>query len=208
MTLARLLVSGRASLELETEMINTSDLKRGVLLDIDGAPWQVLDCTFQTPSTRDASTITNIKMKSLITGQVLSKSYRGGEMLETADCEKRSVQFLYLDGDDYFFMDEENYDQFSLTKETLGDSGGYLTEGLVVRSLLYNGKIINVELPITVELEVVDTAPAIKGATAQAQLKPATLETGIQIQVPPYLTSGEKIKVDTRDGRFVGRVNE
>jgi len=189
-------------------MINSSDMKRGILLDLDGAPWQIIDCSFQTPSARGASTITKVKIKNLKTGQVLTKSYRGGEMIETADCEKRGVQFLYKDGDDYVFMDEENYDQFTLASETLGDSAGYLTEGLAVRSLLYNGQVINVELPITIELEVTDTAPAIKGATAQAQLKPATLETGIQIQVPPYLKTGEKIRVDTRDGRFVGRVND
>lgn len=187
-------------------MINASDMKRGVLLDLDGAPWQIIDCAFQTPSARGASTITKIKIKNLKTGQVLSKSYRGGEMVPTADCEKRSVQFLYQDGDGYVFMDEENYDQFSLSKETLGNDAGYLTEGLQVRSMLYNGNVINVELPITVELEITETAPALKNATAQAQLKPATLETGIEIMVPPYLTTGEKISVDTRDGRFVGRV--
>ncbi len=189
-------------------MINVSDMKRGVLLDLDGAPWQVIDCAFQTPSARGASTLTKAKIKNLKTGQVLNKSYRGGEMLQEADCEKRTVQFLYKDGEDYAFMDEETYDQFTLTKETLGDSAGYLKDGLVVRSMLYNGQVINVELPMTVELKVVDTAPAIKGATAQAQLKPAELETGIQVMVPPYLTTGENIKVDTRDGRFVSRVNE
>ncbi|MCP4674967.1 MAG: elongation factor P [Deltaproteobacteria bacterium] len=189
-------------------MINSSDMKRGVLLDLDGAPWQIIDCAFQSPSARGASTITKIKIKNLKTGNVLSKSYRGGEMIPTADCEKRAVQFLYKDGDDYAFMDEENYDQFTLSAEILGDGAGYLTDGLGVRSLLYNGDVINVELPNTVDLEVTDTAPALKGATAQAQLKPATLETGIQVLVPPYLTIGEKIRVDTREGKFVSRVNE
>ena len=189
-------------------MINVSDMKRGILLDMDGAPWQVIDCAFQTPSARGASTLTKIKIKNLKTGQVLNKSYRGGEMLNEADCEKRGVQFLYKDADEFVFMDDESYDQFNLPEEVLGDAAGYLTEGLGVRSLLYNGAVINVELPLSVELLVTETAPAIKGATAQAQLKPATLETGIQVMVPPYLTSGEKIKIDTRDGRFIGRVNE
>jgi elongation factor P len=183
-------------------------MRRGVLLDLDGAPWEVVDCSFQTPSARGASTITKIKIKNLKTGQMLSKSYRGGEMLAEADCEKRAIQFLYRDGDDFVFMDEETYDQFTLSAEVLGDGVGYLTEGLGAKSFMYNGQVINVELPLTVEIRVVDTAPAIKGATAQAQLKPATLETGAQIMVPPYLTSGEKIKVDTRDGRFIARVNE
>jgi elongation factor P len=189
-------------------MINVSDMKRGILIDMDDAPWQVIDCSFQTPSARGASTLTKIKIKNLKTGQVLNKSYRGGEMLKEADCEKRGVQFLYKDGDELVFMDDESYDQFNLAQDVLGDSAGYLTEGMGVRSLLYNGTVINVELPLSVELEVTETAPAIKGATAQAQLKPATLETGIQVMVPPYLTTGEKIKIDTRDGRFIGRVNE
>jgi elongation factor P len=182
-------------------------MKRGVLLDLDGAPWQVIECAFQTPSARGASTLTKIKIRNLKTGQVLSKSYRGGEMIPTADCEKRQVQYLYQEADDYVFMDQESYDQFSLPKETLGDATGYLKEGLEVGSMLYNGQVINIELPNTVDLEITETAPALKNATAQAQLKPATLETGMEIMVPPYLTSGEVIRVDTRDGRFVSRAN-
>ena len=189
-------------------MINSSDMKRGVLLDLDGAPWQIIDCAFQSPSARGASTLTKIKIKNLKTGQVLNKSYRGGEMVPTADCEKRAVQFLYKEGDDYVFMDQENYDQFNLTGETLGEAAGYLIEGLEVRSMLYNGVVFNIELPNTVDLEVTDTAPALKNATAQAQLKPAILETGVEVMVPPYLTTGEKVRIDTRDGRFVSRVNE
>lgn len=192
----------------ESVMINSSDMKRGILLDLDGAPWQILDCAFQTPSARGASTLTKIKIKNLKTGQVLNKSYRGGEMVPTADCEKRQVQFLYKDGDDHVFMDQENYDQFNLSSETLGEAAGFLIEGLEVRSMLYNGSVINIELPNTIDLEVIETAPALKNATAQAQLKPAILETGIEVQVPPYLTTGEKVRIDTRDGRFVSRVND
>lgn len=189
-------------------MIGPSDIKRGILLDMDGAPWLVVDCQTQTPSARGASTITKVKVRNLKTGQVLSKSFRGGEVLETADCERRAVQYLYQDETNYCFMDEESYDQFFLGADTLGDDVGYLTEGLSLRSLLYNGEAITVELPNTVDLEIVDTAPAIKGATAQAQLKPATLSTGIQISVPPYLTTGETIRVDTRTGKFVERVRD
>ena len=164
------------------------------------------DVTTQSPSARGGSTITKIKIKNLITGQVLAKSYRGGDPIETADCERRPVQFLYKDGDDFVFMDEESYDQFTLTPEVLGEFVGYLLDGIQVRSLLYNGGVINIELPNTVDLEITETAPSIKGATAQAQLKPATLETGITIQVPPYLATDEKIRVDTRTGKFVERV--
>jgi elongation factor P len=189
-------------------MINSSDMKRGVLLDLEGAPWQILDCSFQSPSARGASTITKIKIRNLKTGQVLSKSYRGGEMVPTADCEKRPIQYLYKDGDGFVFMDQGNYDQFTLTKEELGDDWGYLIDGLEARSLLYNGQVIAVELPVTVDLEITETAPALKNSTAQAQLKPAILETGVEVQVPPYLKTGDKIRVDTRDGRFVSRAND
>lgn len=187
-------------------MIGPSDIKRGILLDLDGAPWLVLDTQTQSPSARGAATITKVKMRNLKTGQVLTRSFRSGDSIETADCEKRPVQYLYREGEHLSFMDEENYEQFMLDAETLGDSAGYLTDGLVVRSLLYNGEVIGVELPNTVDLEVVETAPPLKGATAQAQLKPATLSTGIQVQVPPYLTTGERVRVDTRTGKFVERV--
>ena len=189
-------------------MIDSSDLKRGVLLDLDGAPWIVIECSFQSPSARGGAMFTKVRIRNLKTGQVLAKSFRGGEMIATADCEKRAVQFLYREGEDYMFMDEESFDQFSLGSDVLGDAVGYLLEGASVRSLTYNEAVISVELPNTVDLEVTDTAPAIKGATAQAQLKPATLETGIQINVPPYITIGEKVRVDTRTGKFVSRASE
>jgi elongation factor P len=187
-------------------MISSSDLKRGVLLEIDGDPWQVIDCTFQTPSARGASTLTKAKVRNLKTGAVLQKTWRGGEMMQEADCEKRPVQFLYRDDEGFVFMDQESYEQFTLGADALAESAGYLTEGLECRSMLHNGVVFTVELPNTVELQVVECAPCIKGATAQAQLKAAKLETGLEIQVPPYLESGERVRVDTRDGRFVERV--
>jgi len=187
-------------------MISSSELKRGVLLEMDGAPWIVTDCQFQTPSARGASLIVKAKVRNLKTGAVLTKSFRGGEMLAEADCEKRPVQYLYRQEDEYVFMDVENYEQFSLTKGVLGDAPGYLLEGMQVRSMLHNGEVFSVELPNNVELTVVETAPNLKGSTAQAQPKPAILETGLEILVPPYLECGERVRVDTRDGRFIERV--
>ena len=187
-------------------MVNSSDLKRGLLLEIDNAPWVIVDCSFQTPSARGASTLTKIKIRNLKTGAVLQKSYRGGEMLKEADCERRNAQYLYKEGEDYVFMDEETFEQAPLSSETLGDAVGYLLDGIKVRTQLYNGEVIAVELPNVVEMLVVETTPTIRGATAQAQMKPARLETGIEILVPPYLESGERIRVDTRDGRFIERV--
>lgn len=187
-------------------MVNATEIRRGQILDMDGAPWLVLETNSQTPSARGASMLVKVKLRNLATGQVLVRTFRGGDVVEVADCEKRTVQFLYRQDDEYVFMDSETYEQLALGSDLLGDSAGYLTDGLDVRSLLYNGRVLTVELPITVDLEVVDTAPAMKGATATAQLKPATLQTGVEILVPPYITPGERVRVDTRDGRFVERV--
>ena len=189
-------------------MIGPSDIKRGILLDLDGAPWLVLDTQTQSPSARGAATITKVKLRNLRTSQVLTRSFRSGDAVETADCEKRQVQYLYGDGEGFHFMDEETYEQFTLSADTVGGDAGYLTEGLVVRSLIYNEEVLSIELPSSVDLEVVETAPALKGATAQAQLKPATLSTGLVVQVPPYLTTGERIRVDTRTGKFVERARD
>ena len=189
-------------------MIGATEIKRGDILDIDGAPWEVTEVAVQTPSARGASMLVKVKTRSLRTGQSLARTFRGNETVDVADCEKRPVQFLYRQGDEYVFMDQSTFEQFTLLAGTLGDNAGYLTDGLELRSLLYNGEVLTVELPVTVQLRVIATAPAIKGGTAQAQLKPARLETGIEVLVPPYLTTGERIKVDTRDGRFVERVKQ
>jgi elongation factor P len=193
---------------LEVVLISASEIKRGIVLEMEKAPWLVVDTAVQTPSARGASTLVKLKVRNLKTGQVLAKTLRSSDMVETADCERREAQFLYRDGEGFVFMDQESYEQFSLSAESLGSATGYLTEAMAVRSLLYKGDVIEVELPFTVELEIVDTAPVIRGATAQAQLKPATLQTGIQVMVPAYLTVGEKIRIDTRDGHFVSRANE
>ncbi len=186
-------------------MKSATDISRGDILDLDGAPWLVLDVGSQTPSARGSSLLVKLKVRNLATGQVLAKTMRGGDMVEAADCEKRAIQFLYRQDTEAVFMDLETFDQFGLGDDALGDAAGYLVDGLEARSLLYNGRILSVELPTTVELEVIETAPALKGSTAQAQLKPAVVETGITVLVPPYITTGERIKVDTRDGRFVER---
>jgi elongation factor P len=189
-------------------LVNASDIKRGMVLEMDGAPWAVMDTNVQTPSARGASTLVKLKVRNLKSGQVLQKTLRSSDAVELADCEKRAVQYLYRDGYDFVFMDQENYEQFALSAESLESIRGYLLEGMEARSLQYKGQVIDVELPTTVDLEIVDTTPVIRGATAQAQLKPATVQTGIQVMVPSYLTVGEKIRVDTRDGHFVGRATD
>ncbi len=187
-------------------MINVTELRRGEVVELEGDPWVVSEVMSQTPSARGASLLVKGKLKNLRTGQTLARTWRGGEMVETAEVETRPVQFLYRQGDEFEFMDLESYEQISLPEELVGEAAGYLLENCELRTVLFQEKVITLELPLTVELTVTDTAPAIKGATAQAQLKPATVETGIQVLVPPYLESGEKIRVDTRDGRFVERV--
>jgi elongation factor P len=187
-------------------MVNVTELKRGDIVEIDGDPWQVAEVASQTPSARGASLLVKAKLKNLRSGQTLAKTWRGGDMVSPAEVDERPVQFLYRQGDDFVFMDLGSYDQVTLASEILGDAVGYLTESLELEIVLFQERVIAVELPTTVELTVTDTAPAIKGATAQAQLKRATLETGIEVLVPPYLESGERIRVDTRDGRFVERV--
>lgn len=186
-------------------MVNVTELKRGDILEIDGNPWELTEVQSQTPSARGASLLIKGKLKSVRTGQTLAKTWRGGETVDTVEVDTHTVQYLYRQGDEFFFMDLESYEQVGLPDTLVADAAGYMVENLELQTVEFQGRVIALKLPNTVELEVVDTAPPIKGATAQAQLKPATLETGIQVLVPPYLGTGERIKVDTRDGRFVER---
>ncbi len=187
-------------------MISTSDFKRNLRIQLDGEPYVILDVHVQSPSARGASSLSKIKVRNLKTGQVFDKTFRGGDKVEEPNVELRPIQFLYRDDEGCHFMDTQSYDQFALGTDELGDVAGYLKDGMSgIRSVLFNGEVISVELPNTVVLEVVDTAPAVKGATAQAQTKPATLETGLVIQVPSYLETGELVQVDTREARFIAR---
>ena len=187
-------------------VINVTELKRGDILELNGDPWQVTEVISQTPSARGASLMVKGKLKNLRTGQGLAKNWRGGDMETRAEVESRPVQYLYRHGDDFVFMDAASYEQITLDAEHVGDAAGYMLENLEVRTLLFQERVIALNLPLTVELAVTDTAPAIKGSTAQAQLKPAQMETGLQVMVPSYIESGDRIRVDTRDGRFVERV--
>jgi elongation factor P len=185
--------------------VNVTELSRGDILEIDGDPWQATEVTSQTPSARGAAMLVKAKLKSLRTGQTLSKTWRGGETVTTAEVEYRPAQFLYRQGDDFVFMDLVSYEQTTLDGERVGDAAGYLLENVEVKTVLFQERVIALNLPLTVDLKVRETTPAMKGATAQAQLKPATVETGIQVLVPSYIEEGETIRVDTRDGRFVER---
>lgn len=185
--------------------MTSNDLKRGQVILLDNAPCLVLDVASQSPSARGGSTLIKTKYRNLLTGQVLEKTFKAGERIEEADFEKRKGQFLYADGESGVFMDLESYEQYELSAELYDPVKGYLLDGSEVMLGLFQGQVVSVEPPMTVELTVTETAPVIKHATAQAQSKEAILETGLKIQVPPYLESGEKVKVDTREGRFVSR---
>jgi len=186
-------------------VVSVTELGRGDILEIDGDPWQLTEVVSQTPSARGASLLVKGKLRSLRTGQTLAKTWRGGETVTAADVETRSAQFLYRQGEDFVFMDTQSYDQFTLDAERVGEAASYMLENVELRAVLFRGNVIALNLPLTVDLRVTETSPAIKGATAQAQLKPATVETGLVVQVPSYVEAGERIRVDTRDGRFVER---
>ena len=186
-------------------MPQASELKQGMILLIDTAPCRLLEVHKQAPSARGANLMVKTRYRNLLTNQVLDKTFRGGDKTELADFEKRNGQYLYADGNNGVFMDLETYDQYTVGEELFGAVRGYLLDGTQVVLGLYQGRVVSIDPPQVVELTVVDTPPSIKGATAQAQTKEAVLETGLTVQVPPYLGSGEKIKVDTRDGHFISR---
>lgn len=186
-------------------MVQASDLKRGMVMQIDGAPCRLLEVTLQSPSARGANLMVKVRYRNLLTDQVLDKTYRGGDKVTEADFERKKGQYLYGSGDAGVFMDLESYEQFEVGPELFEPVKGYLLDGTEVLLGMYEGRVVSVDPPQVVELTVVDTPPTLKGATAQAQLKEAVLETGLKIQVPPYLASGERVRVDTRDGHFVSR---
>lgn len=187
-------------------MPSASELRRGGRVELDGEPYVVVDVHFQTPSARGAATLVKARVRNLRTGHVLDRTFKAQDRIIDPQVELRPVQFLYGDDDGLHFMDGESYEQFALPRDELGTAAGYLKEGLAgLRSVLFNGQVISIELPQTITLRVAETDPAIKGATAQAQTKPARLETGVVIQVPAYLESGELVQVDTREARFISR---
>ena len=186
-------------------MLTTSDFKKGLIIQLDGAPCMLVDVTVNSPSARGANTMVKTKYRNLLTGQVLDRTFRSGDKVDEADFERHKGQFLYTDGDRGVFMDLETYEQFEMEAANFAQISPYLLDGLEVQLGLFQGRMINVDLPMTVELTVIETAPALKNATATAQTKEAVLETGLKLQVPPYLETGDRIKVDTRDCRFISR---
>ncbi|MCL5290658.1 MAG: elongation factor P [Eubacteriales bacterium] len=184
-------------------MISTNDLKTGLTVEIDGDVYQVIE--FQHVKPGKGAAFVRSKIRNMRTGAVVEKTFNAGEKLPRARIERREMQYLYNDGKNYNFMDMESYDQIQLTDEALGDAVKYLKENMNIEVLMFQGKHIGVEIPNFVELEVVETAPGIKGDTASGGSKPATLETGAQVQVPFFINVGDVLQIDTRTGNYIKR---
>jgi elongation factor P len=181
-----------------------SQVRKGqVIVGDDGQLYTVVDRDLNTPGNWRA--ILNLKLKNLKTGAVTPRRFKPEDKVELAYLDKRPMQYLYQEGDGYVFMDKESYDQITLGKEWVGDLILYLKENDDANVTFYDGKPLSLELPATVELKVVQTEPSVKGATAAAQYKPATLETGLKITVPSFIADGEVIQVDTRTGEYLSR---
>ncbi len=187
-------------------LIGANELKRKMLITVDGQPYTVVEVFFASPSARGASTMVRTRLRHLLTDAVLEKSFKTSEKFEEPDVGLTPASFLYADGDGYHLMDEESYEQFSLSEEQLGDERLYLKEGSSVQVRKYNGAPISLQLPPIVELAVTDAEPGIRGDSASGgTTKMASLETGLQVRVPLFIKAGEIVRINTQTGEFVGR---
>ena len=186
-------------------MYETSDLKKGVKIEIDGEPCVITEANFVKPGKGNA--FTKCKVKSLITGLTIDRTWRSGEKIDKAELEERPMEYLYSDGD-FHFMDTASFEQVALIGDAVGDAAQWLTENLPVSMLFHNGKPISLDLPNFVELQISDTEPGVKGDTKSNASKPATMSTGAIVQVPLFVDNEEWIRIDTRTGSYVERVKK
>ena len=185
-------------------MIGVGDLRRGLTVELDGEPYQVVE--YQQHKMQQRAPVLKMKMRHLKSGRLIARSFQAYNLkLQSADVEHRTAKYIYSDEDLYYFMDSDTYDQFPLSTQQLGDALNYLTDQIEVQLLFYNGDPISGDLPTTVDLLITDTPPGVKGDTAQGGTKPATLETGLVTLVPLFVNPGETIRVDTRNGEYVTR---
>lgn len=187
-------------------MATSNDLKNGVVLNIDGQLWTVID--FQHVKPGKGGAFVRSKLKNVLTGKVVDKTFNAGVKVETASVDRRDMQYLYRDGDSWVFMDNNSYEQFPVPDSIVGDSSKYLLENQTVQVAIHEGNPIIVDLPASVEIMLTYTEPGLQGDRSSGGTKPATLETGAEIQVPLFIESNTKVKVDTRDGSYLGRVND
>lgn len=186
-------------------MMYVNEIKKGYAIKLDGEIYIVIDVEWNTPGNWRAMVM--MKLKNFQTGAVLEKRFRSDGKVEDVFLEKRQMEYLYPDGEQLVFMDNETYDQILLSKEFVGDGINYLKANTQVIVQFHEGKPLGIDLPVSVDLEIVETDPSIKGATATNQYKSATLETGLKINVPPFIEQGTVVKVDTRSGEYQGRSN-
>ncbi len=185
-------------------MIEPVDFRNGLIIEYEGAPYQIL--WFQNHKTAMSHAIMRVKFKNLVTGSILERTFKQADRFKEVIPTKRKTQFLYGDDDQLHFMDMGNFEQISYPKGKMGDLANYLSENLEVEALYLDDKFLSISLPTSVELKVAATVPGIKGDSVSNMMKPATLETGVEIQVPLFIKEGDKIRVDTRSGEYVERV--
>ncbi len=185
-------------------MISAGDFRNGVTFEMESQVYRVVD--FQHVKPGKGAAFVRTKLKNVITGSVLEKTFNPTEKVEEAQIDRKDMQYLYNDGEVYYFMDSETYEQLPLNKDELGDTLNYLLDNMVVKILSYKGKVFGIEPPMFVELEVTYTEPGFKGNTSTGTLKPATLETGYIVNVPLFVEIGDKVRIDTRSGEYMERV--
>jgi elongation factor P len=185
-------------------MATTNDLKNGMVLNIDGQLWSVVE--FQHVKPGKGPAFVRTKLRNVVSGKTVDKTFNAGTKVETANVDRRTMQYLYNDGTSYVFMDTGTYDQLEVSPEIVGDAANFMLENQEAIVATNEGRVLFIELPASVELEITFTEPGLAGDSATGRTKPATLETGHEIQVPLFINQGEKVKVDTRDSSYLGRV--
>ncbi len=184
-------------------MYSTAEFKKGLKIELDGVPYVIAD--FQHVKPGKGGAFVRTKLKSLLTGRILDQTFRSGEKVKRPDLVEREMQYLYREGDRFCMMDNETFEQIMLTEDQVGEARLFLMENLDVKILFFNQQPVGVDLPLFVELEVTETEPGVKGDTASGGTKPATLESGLTIQVPLFISEGDRVKVDTRTGAYIER---
>ena len=184
-------------------MYGHTDLKKETLIELDGAPYRVTDYSHHAMGRGGA--VVQVKLKNLLTGGVIEKSFRSADKIKPAEVNRMRAQLLYRSGDDYNFMNQDNYDQMTISAKTLGDQAKFIAEGAEVQLVTFHDRIIDLEMPNSIYLKVTQTEPGAKGDTATTALKPATVETGVSVMVPLFINTGDTIKIDTRSGNYLER---
>ncbi|WP_053353158.1 MULTISPECIES: elongation factor P [Leucobacter] len=187
-------------------MASSNDIKNGTVIKDNGQLWSVVE--FQHVKPGKGGAFVRTKQKNVVSGKIIDKTYNAGAKIETANVDRRDFQYLYQDGQDFVFMDQSDYDQLTVSNTVVGDAAKFMLENLQVQIALHEGEPLYIELPASVVLEVTYTEPGLQGDRSTGGTKPATVETGAEIQVPLFLETGTKVKVDTRTGDYLGRVND